>query len=282
MPDTTSATVLYDVTDGVALVTLNRPDRANGWTPTLQHDLFAALEVAGDDPEVRAIVITGAGRAFCGGADMDVLATAADDEAESSRSLLAPMWNPKPIVAAINGACAGLGLQLALMCDVRIGAAEAKFTTAFARRGLIAEHGLTWLLPRVTTLAVATDLLISARVFTGEEAARLGVVQRAVPRDQVLEEAISYARDLVDHVSPTAMAVIKWQMYHHRDLDLLDSIDHSDQLMVESVNRPDLAEGVASFVERRQPNFPPVDRSAVPPADGAFRPDRVSPGTSRP
>jgi len=269
--DTASTTVLYEVTDGLALVTLNRPDRANGWTPTMQRELFAILETAGDDPDVRAIVLTGAGRAFCGGADMDVLATADEDEAESSRPLLAPMWNPKPIVAAINGACAGIGLQLALMSDVRIAATEAKFTTAFARRGLIAEHGLTWLLPRLTTLAVATDLLVSGRVFTGEEAQRLGVVQRDVPRDQVLEQAIAYARDLVDNVSPTAMAVIKWQMYHHRDLDLLDSIDHSDQLMVESINRPDLAEGVASFVERRQPHFPPVDRSAVPPATGAFR-----------
>lgn len=263
--DSTEDLVLYQLDDGVATLTLNRPDRLNGWTPDLQDRLFGLLDTMADDPEVRVVIITGAGRAFCAGADMEVLSADDGGTGAGSLPLLAPLWFPKPIVAAINGACAGLGLQLALMSDMRIASETAKFTTAFARRGLIAEHGLTWLFPRVTSLAVASELLISARVFRGDEAERLGVVHRAVPADRVLDEARAYARDLADNVSPTAMAVIKWQMYHHHDLPLLESLEHSDELMVESAARPDLAEGVASFVERRKADFAPLDASAVPP-----------------
>ena len=230
----------------------------------MQTRLYGLLDEMADDPEVRVVVITGAGRAFCAGADMEVLSADDPGTGESSRPLLAPLWFPKPIVAGINGACAGLGLQLALMSDMRIASVEAKFTTAFSRRGLIAEHGLTWLFPRLTSLAVASELLISGRVFRGDEAERLGVVHRAVPREDVLTEAHAYARDLADNVSPTAMAVIKWQMYNHYDRPLLESMDHSDQLMQESAERPDLKEGVQSFLERRKPEFPPLDRSAVP------------------
>jgi enoyl-CoA hydratase/carnithine racemase len=265
MTDSTESLVLCAVEDGVATLTLNRPDRSNGWTPALQDRLYGLLDTMTEDPEVRVVVITGAGRAFCAGADMEVLSSQDAGTDSSSRPLLAPLWFPKPIVAAINGACAGLGLQLALMCDMRIASSTAKFTTAFSRRGLIAEHGLTWLFPRVTSLAVASELLISARVFRGDEAERLGVVHRAVPAEEVLNEALAYARDVADNVSPTAMAVIKWQMYNHYDRPLLESLDHSDSLMMESAKRPDLQEGVASFVERRKPNFLPLDHAAVPP-----------------
>lgn len=257
--------VLREIEDGIATLTLNRPDRSNGWNKELQDCLFGMLDEMADDPKVRVVVITGAGRAFCAGADMEVLSSDGAGTDSSSRGLLAPMWFPKPIVAAINGACAGLGLQLALMCDMRIASDSAKFTTAFARRGLIAEHGLTWLFPRVTSLAIASELLISGRIFLGDEAERLGVVHRAVPRDRVIDEARSYAMDLAENVSPTAMGVIKWQMYNHYDRPLLESLDHSDSLMAASATRPDLQEGVASFVERRKPNFPPLDKSAIPP-----------------
>ncbi|GGU15017.1 enoyl-CoA hydratase-related protein [Nocardioides albus] len=265
MSDSAGHEVLYEISDGVVTLTLNRPDRSNGWTPALQTRLYGLLDEMADDPDVRVVIITGAGRAFCAGADMEMLSAEDPGTGESSRPLLAPMWFPKPIVAAINGACAGLGLQLALMCDYRVASSQAKFTTAFSRRGLIAEHGLTWLLPRLTSLATASELLISARIFRGAEAERLGVVHRAVEPDQVLSDAYAYARDLADNVSPTSMGVIKWQMYNHYDRPLLESMDHSDQLMAESAERPDFAEGVSSFIERRPPKFPPLQRSAVPP-----------------
>ncbi|WP_375001660.1 enoyl-CoA hydratase-related protein [Aeromicrobium sp. CTD01-1L150] len=263
--ESTEDTVLYELADGVATLTLNRPDRLNGWTPALQERLYGLLDTMAEDPEVRVVIITGAGRAFSAGADMEVLSVEGAGTEAGSRPLLAPMWFPKPIVAAINGPCAGIGLQLALMCDMRIASETAKFTTAFARRGLIAEHGLSWLFARLTSLAVASELLMSARVFRGDEAERLGVVNRAVPADRVLEEARAYAQDLADNVSPTAMAVIKWQMYNHYDRPLIESMDHSDELMQQSAARPDLAEGVASFVERRKPQFAPLDPTAVPP-----------------
>lgn len=256
--------VLREVSNGVATVTLNRPDRMNAWTPGLQEQLFGTLEEFADDPDVRVVVITGAGRGFCVGADTEVLQETDGDGEASSRGLFVPMQFPKPIIAAINGPCAGLGLQLALMCDIRFASKTAKFTTAFARRGLIAEHGLTWLLPRVTTMANALDLLMTARVFTGAEAKDLGVVNFAVEPEEVLDKAREFAQDLADNVSPTAMGVIKWQVYNHTDMPLWPSMNHSDELMVESIRRDDFKEGVASFVEKRKPNFAPLDRSAIP------------------
>lgn len=264
--------ILYEVTDRVAVVTLNRPDQLNAWTHTMQRELAEALDRAAQDPDVGAIVLTGAGRGFCAGADMEVLSVATEDSEGSSRGLFAQIWCPKPIIAAINGPCAGIGLQLALMCDIRFAAASAKFTTAFARRGLIAEHGLTWLMPRITNLATSLDLLLSARVFLGSEAASLGIVNAALDSPELtLEHSLTYARDLAANVSPTAMAVIKWQLYNHLDSPLLDVIDHSDELMNASIDRADLEEGVASIVEGRTPRFPPLDMSAVPGARGDFR-----------
>lgn len=265
MAATETDVILVDVEDGVATITLNRPDVYNAWNSEVQEKLFGLFDTLAHDDDVRVVIITGAGRAFSAGADMEVLSEEDGGTAAGSRPLLAPMWFPKPIIAAINGACAGIGLQLALMCDVRIASQDAKFTTAFARRGLIAEHGLTWLFSRLTSLATASELLMSARVFKGDEAERLGVVHFAVPHDEVLSRANAYARDLADNVSPTAMAVIKWQMYNHYDRPLIESMDHSDELMRASAARPDLAEGVASFLERRQPKFAPLDHSAVPP-----------------
>ncbi len=262
--------VLREVSDGVATLTLNRPERLNAWTPDLQEQLYGLFDELKGDPEVRVVVLTGAGRGFCVGADTEVLEATEGGGEPSSRPLLEPMKFPKPIIAAINGPCAGLGLQLALMCDIRFASKSAKFTTAFARRGLIAEHGLTWIMPRVTTAANALDLLMTARVFTGAEAKDLGIVNFAVEPDEVLESARAFAQDLADNVSPTAMGVIKWQVHNHQDLRLWPSLDHSDELMVESIDRSDFQEGVASFVEKRKPNFAPLDTSVIPQEWGDF------------
>ena len=264
MGATTTETVLVGVSDGVCLLTLNRPDRMNAWTHEMEARYFDLLAAAERDRDTRVVVVTGAGRGFCPGFDMDALAAMSSgdgdgDDAAPERPQTFPLTIGKPIVAAINGACAGIGLVQALMCDIRFAAAGAKFTTAFARRGLVAEHGSSWLLPRLIGPAAALDLLLSGRVFLSEEAERLGVVNRVVARESVLEEALAYARDLAANCSPASMAAMKAQVYRdlHRGLD--ESLEDANRLMLESFARPDFAEGVQSFVERREPRFAPLD-----------------------
>jgi enoyl-CoA hydratase/carnithine racemase len=252
--------VLREIRDGVATLTLNRPDRLNAWTPAMEDRYFGFLEEAGADPDVRVIVVTGAGKGFCPGVDMDTLEDIGAGGAfeHSGKPQTFPLTIPKPIIAAINGACAGLGLVVALMCDVRFCAENAKLTTAFSRRGLIAEHGVSWILPRLVGPARALDLLLSARVLRGREAAELGVVNRAVQDDQVLEVALEYARDLAANVSPASMATIKAQVYGDFERSLADTLERADRLMFESFSKPDFAEGVQSFVEQRPPRFAPL------------------------
>ena len=255
---TTTDLVLREVTDGVCVLTLNRPDRANAWTQALEERYFDLLAEADADPGTRAIVVTGAGRGFCPGFDMQELSALGRGEGEfrePTRPQTFPLTIRKPVIAAINGACAGLGLVQALMCDVRFAAAGAKFTTAFARRGLVAEHGIAWLLPRLTGQAHALDLLLSARVFLAEEAERLGVVNRVLPAGEVLDHALAYARDLAVHCSPSSMAVMKAQVQADLERGLDEALEDANRLMAESFGRPDFQEGVQSFVERRPPGF---------------------------
>ena|SRR5947209_3733240 len=251
--------VLQDVADGVAVLTLNRPERLNAWTQALENRYFDRLDECAANPDVRVIVVTGAGRGFCAGADMEDLQTIGGDGLDAARARerrpqTTPLGIPKPIVAAINGPCAGIGLVQALMCDIRFGTPGAKFTTAFARRGLIAEHGISWILPRLIGPARALDLLMSGRVFLAEEAAQLGVVNQL----GTVDGALAYARDLAANCSPTSMSVMKRQVWSHLAKPLGDALAESDQLMLESFGRPDFPEGVASFVERRAPNFAPL------------------------
>jgi enoyl-CoA hydratase/carnithine racemase len=263
-----SEVVLMDVQDGVAVLTLNRPDRLNAWTPALQSRYFDLLDDCAGRAEVRAIVVTGAGRGFCAGADMQGLASlAAGGDGENGafanggaskpdeRPVRHPLSIPKPVIAAINGPCAGIGLVLAIMCDVRFAAAQAKFTTAFARRGLVAEHGISYMLARLAGPACALDLLLSGRVFLGAEAAQLGLVNRAVQGDDVLQEKLAYTRELARECSPASMAAMKRQVYADLERSLVDSVDDANRLMGESFAKPDFAEGVQSFMERRPPQF---------------------------
>ena len=257
-----SEVVLKEVRDGVALLTLNRPDRLNAWTSEMENVYFDALEECATSTNVRAIVVTGAGRGFCAGADMQDLqtlgdnGTPSDDElARERRPQSLPLTIPKPIIAAINGPCAGIGLVQALMCDVRLAAEGAKITTAFARRGLVAEHGISWILPRLIGPSRALDLLMSARVVLSDEAFGLGLVNRVLAPDLLLEAAVAYARELAANCSPASMATIKRQVYGDLERGLSDATQAADRLMVASFTAPDFQEGVASFIERREPRF---------------------------
>jgi enoyl-CoA hydratase/carnithine racemase len=261
-----SELVLQSIDDGVATLTLNRPDRLNAWTDELENEYFDALERCGADAEVRVIVVTGAGRGFCAGADMESLQQIAPlarrgtngAQARERRKQTLPLTIPKPIVAAINGPCAGIGLVQALMCDVRFAAQGAKLTTAFARRGLVAEHGISWILPRLVGPARALDLLLSGRVVLAEEAEKLGLVNRAIEPDHLLEETHAYARDLATNCSPASMATMKTQVYRDLDAEVDDALANADRLMIASLQAPDFREGVASFLEKREPSFAPV------------------------
>jgi enoyl-CoA hydratase/carnithine racemase len=273
-----SDVVLMEVQEAVAVVTLNRPERLNAWTPELQTRYFDLLDECAAREDVRAIVVTGAGRGFCAGADMDNLqslagasgngggdATAAaagagagGPGASDTRAVRHPLSIPKPIIAAINGPCAGIGLVFALMCDIRFAAAEAKITTSFARRGLVAEHGISWMLPRLIGPARALDLLLSGRVIRGRDAVELGLVSEAFEGDRVLERTVDYAHEMAHECSPASLAVMKRQVYADLERPLAEAVDEANRLMGESFAAPDFAEGVQSFLERRAPRFAPL------------------------
>ncbi|MEV6984720.1 enoyl-CoA hydratase-related protein [Sphaerisporangium sp. NPDC051017] len=255
--------VLSSLDEGVLTLTFNRPERLNAWTGAMGRRYFDLLEEAERDPAVRVIVVTGAGKGFCAGADFETLSAVQDgsyDEEPDKRPGTFPTTIRKPIIAAVNGACAGLGMVQALVCDLVFTAAEAKWTTAFARRGLIAEYGLAWILPRLAGQAAAMDLLLSGRTFTGAGAGELRLAARVVPGERLLEEAAAYARELAVHSSPASMAIIKRQIWGDWDKTLDESAAEGVRLMMESFERTDFAEGVASYLERRPPAFPPLDR----------------------
>jgi enoyl-CoA hydratase/carnithine racemase len=263
--------ILYDVTDRIATITLNRPDRMNAWTATMERDVRQAMETAASDKEVRVIVLTGAGRAFCAGADMDALKGLDPNDIKRRGNDIPPFdmnrrpdWQArysfypsihKPIIAMLNGATAGIGLVHALYCDLRFAADNTVFTTAFARRGLIAEHGISWMLPRIVGHANALDLLLSARRVSSEEALRIGLVNRLCAPDRLRDETYAYARDLAESVSPAAMAVIKRQLYDVPFQTLAEATIEANREMEIALRGADFREGVASFMEKRPPRF---------------------------
>jgi len=240
----------------IVQLTLNRPHQLNAWTLPLEAALFAALDDAMSDPVARVVVITGAGSGFCAGASMDMLGGAARPAAQVRRRRLCELAEfPKPIIAAVNGAAAGLGFALALWCDVRICANDAKLTAAFSRLGLVAEHGTAWLLPRLVGRARATDLLLSGRVLTGTEAFELGLATRAVERDQTLPEAMAYAQLLVDSGAPSSWRTIKGQV-NASDLSTMEeAYQVSLELMEHALASADHREGVQAWMEKRPPRF---------------------------
>jgi enoyl-CoA hydratase/carnithine racemase len=225
---------LYHVADRVATLTLNRPDKLNAWTAIMDREVRAAMSEAERDENVRVIVLTGAGRGFCAGADMSLLSTVAEkgiDEARRAQGVQPKSENvaasrkdfqkkysyfpaiAKPVIAAINGPVVGLGLVIALYCDLRLASDAARFGTAFAQRGLIAEYGMAWMLPRLVGHGNALDMLFTARMIDAAEALRMGLVNQVFPREKFLESVQKYAADLASSVSPRSLRVIKRQVY---------------------------------------------------------------------
>ena len=267
--------ILYQVEDPVAVITMNRPARLNAFTRTMLAEIRHAVAAAERDSRVVGIILTGAGRGFCAGMDMAAL-----DEISASQSLagaadaalaaepgdvaMGPDFSiaytyllavRKPVLAAINGPCAGLGFCFALLSDLRFVERQAKFTTAFAGRGLVAEHGVSWLLPRLIGSSRALDILWSARKFDGVEAERLGLADRLCETGTALEAAKDYLRELARSVSPASLMVIKQQVYRHLMVSLGPAMEETHRLMEESLTRPDFREGVRSFLEQREPAF---------------------------
>ena len=256
----TESLVLYEVdADGVATVTLNRPERRNAWSIPMERRFFDVLGEAAADPAVRVVVLTGAGRSFCPGMDVQRLEQNAQPGQSLNLQERVPMYSmrpiPKPMVAAINGACAGIGLVQALICDVRFAARGARMTTAFTRRGLAAEYNLSYVLPRVIGLENALDLLLSGRTFDADEARALGLVSRVVEPEDLLTAAQAYARDIARNCSPRAMAVVRHQVYGDLDRDFTGALRRSYSVMEYFAGSPDFREGVASFTEKREPKF---------------------------
>ena len=266
----TDDAVLYEATaSGVAILTFNRPDRLNAWGPDIAAGFYAAIDRAEQDPTIRAIVLTGRGRGFCAGAYLGPPRSAAEvgetmekagktnlDELVGERPPHFVTTLRKPVIAAINGSCVGIGLTQALMCDVRFAAAGAKFAAVFARRGLIAEFGISWILPRLTNWGVALDLLLSGRTFLAEEAAELGLVKEVVAPENLMKRALDYAEDIAANCSPASMAVIKRQVYGDATRDVVEATSRAEVLLHEAMPRPDVIEGITSFLEKRPPQFP--------------------------
>ncbi len=271
--------ILYDVSDKIATITLNRPDKLNAWTGTMEQEVRAALIEASGDDGVGTIILTGAGRGFCSGADMNNLnsiqegAASGGQTSDSVRAVdnaipgglsLSNDYSlrytyfptvPKPIIAAINGPAAGLGLIMALYCDVRFASDAAVFSTAFARRGLIAEHGISWMLPTLIGPANALDITLSGRKFNAAEAKEMGLVSKVYPMESFMDDVRAYAVEMATLASPRSIRVMKRQLYQA----MLNSLEHSVLLanseMPASFESEDFKEGVAHFVERRAPNF---------------------------
>ena len=268
--------IVYEVAEGIATVTLNRPGKLNAWTMRMGAEVRHALFQADKDDAVRVIIVTGAGRGYCAGADLGVLQglqrgsvgvdldglehLAADPDDPSVPSVFRgaysyPLGLRKPVIAAVNGVAAGLGLSYMLFYDMRIASERARFGTVFARRGLVAEHGAAWLLPRLVGMHHACDLLFSGRLVSAEEALGMGLVNRVVPHEQLMQAVRAVATEIATRCSPRSVRIMKRQLYGSLFVDLSAAMEDADREMVMSFITEDFREGVASFLQRRPPRF---------------------------
>ncbi len=264
----------YAVEERVATITLHRPERLNAWTGRMHAEYLSLLQRAGEDPGVRVIVVTGSGRGFCVGADARALEghvergsydSGLDEDVARPGYGVRPEFDadfasqfgvPKPIIAAVNGPAAGVGLVLACYCDLRFAAQGVKLTTSHGRLGLPAEYGLSWLLPRLVGLTRAADLLLSSRVVLAEDAEQLGLVNRVLPPEQLLPFTYEYAGRLATEIAPSSLAATKLQLYRDLHGDVASSVRDAASRMADMMRGADFAEGVAALTEKRPPDIP--------------------------
>jgi enoyl-CoA hydratase/carnithine racemase len=259
------AEVSYERRGRMGLVRLERPDALNALTMPMIGEVERLIRAAEADPEVFAICVTGAGRGFCAGLDMSVLADHAAGRAPASAARSprqAMMFSflmdiSKPVIAAVNGVGAGGGFVLAMMCDLRFMAEGASLITVFSKRGLIGEHGTSWILPRLVGLSRALDLLWTSRKVDAAEALRIGLADRVAPADELLAAVEHYVAEMAATVSPRAVAVMKAQVHADLARSFDDGAAETARVMGEALSHPDAAEGAAAFVQRRPPAFAP-------------------------
>ncbi len=257
--------ITLDIDDPVAVLRLNRPDKLNAFTRETLQEIREAVGIAAADPCVVGIVITGNGRGFCAGLDAQALAAATADAsawaADAATQGDVPgifsylLEVPKPVIAAINGVTAGGGLVLSLMCDLRFAAPAASFVTVFLKRGLIAEHGVSWVLPRLVGSGRALDLLWMSERIDAATARDYGLVEKLAPDDNVLEFACDYVKRLAATSSPAAMAETKRLIYRHLGTDYPQALKEADSAQLKFVALPDAAEGARALLEKDSPRF---------------------------
>ena len=270
-----SAPILYDLAEGVATITLNRPDKLNALTTDMLTAFFAAVAKAGADPEARVIVVTGAGRSFCAGLDLSIIGTGAGGRVETHPDV-APIWGDdigpalapyysggwptlitcrKPTIAAVNGPAFGWGFILSLHCDLRFASASALFNATFARIGVPGEKGSAWLLTRLIGQARAMDLLYSARRFDGREAKVLGLVNDVLDDDALLPHVMEYARNIATYSAPRSLAAMKAQVWTALDEDYSTAFAAADLEQDKATHTEDFREAFASYREKRPPRY---------------------------
>jgi enoyl-CoA hydratase/carnithine racemase len=254
--------ILTEVRDKVGIVTLNRPASLNAWTPAMGTLYFNTLEQLAVDPKVNVILVHGAGRGFCAGADMkgldNIAASGGQTPDRDHRQYWYPLSIGKPIIAAIHGPCYGVGFQQALCADLRFVARDARLSAPYAKRGLIAEIGTSWLLSRLIGTSHALDVLLSARVIDGEEAVAMRLANRVFEADVLFEKAFEYCAAMAAETSPWSLRTIKQQVYHDLMTTLQPAFDRSEAFLAQSLKGADFVEGIAAFREKRGAEFPPL------------------------
>ncbi|MAQ61155.1 MAG: enoyl-CoA hydratase [Gammaproteobacteria bacterium] len=267
----------YEVdSQGVAIIWLNRPHRMNAWTGRLHTEYRHLLERANSDTAVRAIVVTGRGRGFCVGGDSEALSGHADRggyDAGISADIAKPGYGidehfdasfayhfglDKPVIAAMNGPAAGVGLALACFADLRFAVPDVKFTTAHGKLNLPAEYGLSWMLPKIVGLGRANDLLLTSRVFTSDEALTLGFVNQIFEPAELVAQTVAYAHQLIASVSPNSLRQTRWQIYKDLHRDVASAVIESERLIEDMAMEEDFKEGIAALVEKRPPDWPSI------------------------
>lgn len=267
----------YEVdSQGVATIWLNRPHRMNAWTGRLHTEYRHLLDKANCDRAVRAIIVTGRGKGFCVGGDSQALSGHVDRggyDPGISDDIAKPGYGTdehfdasfayhfgldKPVIAAMNGPAAGVGLALACFADFRFAVPGVKFTTAHGKLNLPAEYGLSWMLPKIVGLGRANDLLLTSRVFTSDEALSLGFVNQIFEPAELLDRTVEYAHQLISSVSPNSLRQTRWQIYRDLHRDVASAVIESERLIEDMAKEEDFREGIAALVQKRPPDWPSV------------------------